>query len=63
MKLLDIVQIVGVVVVIVLAVAGLPKRKALNVLLLIYAGICGSECGVERGVSSGAGYYSANWEL
>ena len=39
MKLLDIVQIVGVVVVIVLAVAGLLKRKALNALLLIYVGI------------------------
>lgn len=26
-------------------------------------GICGSERGVERGVSSGAGCYSANWEL
>ena len=39
MKLLDIVQIVGVVIVIVLAVAGLLKRKALNALLLIYAGI------------------------
>ena len=39
MKLLDIVQIVGVVIVIVLAVAGLLKRKAPNALLLIYAGI------------------------
>ena len=39
MKLLDIAQIVGVVIVIVLAVAGLLKRKALNALLLSYAGI------------------------
>ena len=39
MKLLDIVQIVGVVIVTMLAVAGLLKRKALNALLLIYAGI------------------------
>lgn len=39
MKLLDIAQIVGVVVVIVLAATGLLKRKALNALLLIYAGI------------------------
>lgn len=39
MKLLDIVQIVGVAIAIVLAATGLLKRKALNVLLLISAGI------------------------
>lgn len=39
MKLLDIVQIVGVAIVIVLAATGLLKRKALNALLLIYVGI------------------------
>ena len=39
MKLLDIVQIVGVAIAIVLAATGLLKRKALNALLLIYVGI------------------------
>lgn len=39
MKLLDIAQIIGVVIAIVLVVAGLLKRKVMNALLLIYAGI------------------------
>lgn len=39
MKLFDVVQVIGVVIVIALAVAGLLKRKVLNVLLLTYGGV------------------------
>ena len=39
MKLFDVVQVIGVVIVIALAVAGLLKRRTMNVLLLIYAGL------------------------